>query len=108
MALARCSRPARRMSHSAEQDLRLAPAVVQHIRWHLGEPAKQLVIGGAQSPVAALHLVERNYHGFVPITRPRHPPSRAPSDPSCKLRANQRDIRAARSKRYIAHVLGDG
>jgi hypothetical protein len=35
-------------------------------------------------------------------------PSRAPSDPSCKPRANQRDIRAARPNRYIAHVLGDG
>src|SRR5439155_19370752 len=35
-----------------EQDLRFAPAVVQHVRPHIGEPAKQLAIGGPQASVA--------------------------------------------------------
>ncbi len=52
-----------------EQDLRLAPAIVQHIRRHIGEPAKQLAIGGPQASVIAFHLVERDHHS--PVRPPR-------------------------------------
>ena len=43
---------------AAEQDFRLAPAIVQHVGRYLGEPAKQLAVGRTQRPVGALHLVE--------------------------------------------------
>ena len=47
---------------AAEQDLGLAPAVVEHVGRHLGEPARQLAIGWPQRPVGARHLVERGRH----------------------------------------------
>ncbi len=62
---------------AAEQELRLAPAVVEHVGRHLGEPAKQLAIGGPQRPVAAFHLVERDRHGCPPRARVTHAKPRA-------------------------------
>ena len=59
----------------AEQHLRLAPAVVEDVGRHLGEPAGQLAIGGPQRPVDALHLVERDGHGLSRVARPA-PPAR--------------------------------
>src|SRR5262249_15198919 len=53
-----------------EQDLRLAPAIVQHIRRHIGEPAKQLAVGGPQASIVAFHLVERDHHRLPPLVRP--------------------------------------
>ena len=55
---------------AAEQELGLAPAVVEHVGRHFGEPARQLAIGGAQRPVAALHLVERDPHRSPGRRRP--------------------------------------
>ena len=91
-----------------EQDLRFAPAVVQHVRPHIGEPAKQLAIGGPKASVAAFHFVERDYHSS-PCT-PSSPSSRARPDPNCKPRANPSGIQAStRSGLFaFAHVLGGG
>ncbi len=63
---------------AAEQDLGLASAVAEHVGRHLGEPAKQLAVGGSQCPVAALHLVERDHHGYPSRARITHTKSRNP------------------------------
>ena len=56
---------------AAEQHLGLAPAVVEDVGRHLGEPAGQLAIGGPQRPVATPHLVERDAPWFSRVARPR-------------------------------------
>jgi hypothetical protein len=48
---------------AAEQHLGLATPIVEDVRRHLAEPARQLAVGGAQRPVRAVHLVERDRHG---------------------------------------------
>ena len=52
---------------AAEQQLGLAPAIVEHVGRHLAEPARQLAIGRA-------HARRR-----LPSSRRRRPPSRTPS-----------------------------
>ena len=60
---------------AAEQQLGLAPAVVEHVGRDFGEPARQLAIGGPQRPVGALHLVERDgRHELSRVARPLHLP----------------------------------
>ncbi|MEX2036520.1 MAG: hypothetical protein WEA28_15140, partial [Xanthobacteraceae bacterium] len=49
---------------AAEQQLRLAPTIVQHLGTHLAEPGRQLGVGRAHLPIAASHFVERQAHGI--------------------------------------------
>src|SRR5262249_23275276 len=90
---------------AAEQDLGLAPAVIQHVGWHLSEPAKQLAVGGPQCPVAALHLVERNYHG-LPRSRARVSHATAQPAPSCKPPPNPTRIRVTRRRNDVMFLHG--
>ena len=51
---------------AAEDQLGLAPPVVEHVGRHLGEPARQLAIGRAHAAVVSLHLVEGGNHSRAP------------------------------------------
>ena len=55
----------------AEQQFRLAPALVEHVVGNLPEPVRQLAVGRTQRPVGTFHLVERDRHGS-PGRGPRH------------------------------------
>jgi len=47
---------------AAEQELGLAPAVVENIGRHLVEPARELGIGRAHAVVGTFHLIEGGNH----------------------------------------------
>jgi hypothetical protein len=95
---------------AAEQDLGLAPAVVEHVGGHLGEPARQLAIGWPQRPVGARHLVERGRHQTSTLSHARAT-TRTARDPI--LAASRAPTQAGISAgprgpgyRRSAHVLG--
>ncbi len=47
---------------AAENELGLAPSIVEHVGRHFPEPARKLAIGGPQPAVGPVHLVEGDTH----------------------------------------------
>ena len=86
-----------------EQQFRLAPAEIEHVRFDLGEPLRQFGIGRPHGVAAAPHFVEH--------VEPRPAPAiNVCGTATCsKLRANSNARRhglVASQFSFIAHVLG--
>ncbi len=52
---------------AAEDQFGLAPPVVENVRRHIGEPARELAIGRAHAAVLSLHLIEGGNHSRPPL-----------------------------------------
>ena len=89
---------------AAEDQLGLAPPVVEHVRRHLGEPARKLAVGRAHLAVEALHFVEGGNHSTSPAVEP------APRDGPRTIGASFRPTKNASGIRYLPgpHAGGRG